>query len=258
MWLALDIGNSSVKGGLFEGSGLVHTFRLDLTRRDPPEAWDAALRAALAGQRVERAGVASVVPPVVEGVRAVLSRLTGAAPVVVHPGLRLPLRLAYETPHTLGADRLAAAVAAWTRYGHAPETPRDVVALDAGTAVTYDVVDRTGTFLGGPIGAGPVLVRQGLATGTAQLPEVPLERPVEVIGRSTREALQSGILYGFIDSVAGMLARLAARLGRRPYVVATGGWAPFLADHLDAIDHVEPHLVLQGIYDLMVLNGGSA
>ncbi|RMF60091.1 MAG: type III pantothenate kinase [Bacteroidetes bacterium] len=255
MWLALDIGNSAAKGGFFDGPRLVDTFRLALTRHDPTEVWVRALEEALAARPVARAGIASVVPSLVEPLYTVLARRTPTTPLVVRPTLALPFTLAYQTPHTLGVDRLAAAVAAWTRYGHAPDgTPRSVIALDAGTAVTYDVVEAPGVFRGGPIGAGPALLRQGLATGTAQLPEVPLELPEEVIGRSTREALQAGILYGFLDSVGGMLARLAGRLPPRPFVVATGGWAGWLAAHLDAIDHVDPHLVLRGVYDLMVLN----
>ncbi|WP_457653217.1 type III pantothenate kinase [Rhodocaloribacter sp.] len=254
MWLTLDIGNSSAKGGLFEGPRLARTFRLPLTRLDPAEAWDAALRAELGGVRVERAGIASVVPTVTEMVQRVVAHETGASVLVVRPALRLPFTLAYETPHTLGIDRLAAAAAAWTRFGRGADGPRSVVALDAGTAVTYDVVDRAGVFLGGPIGAGPVLIHRCLNTGTAQLPEVPLDLPEEVIGRSTREALQSGIMYGFLDGVEGMLARIRARLGHRPVVVATGGWGPCLHEHVAAVDHVAPHLVLEGVRVLMTLN----
>ncbi len=254
MWLTLDIGNSSAKGGLFDGPHLAHTFRLPLTRLDPEEAWDAALREELGGVRVERAGIASVVPSVTEMVQRVVTHETGAPVLVVRPSLRMPFTLAYETPHTLGIDRLAAATAAWTRFGQGPDGPRSVVALDAGTAVTYDVVERTGVFLGGPIGAGPRLILRSLSTGTAQLPEVPLDIPEEVIGRSTREALQSGIMYGFLDGVGGMLARIRARLGHRPVVVATGGWGPCLHENVAAVDHVDLHLVLEGVRVLLTLN----
>ena len=105
--------------------------------------------------------------------------------------------------------------------------------------------------------AGPGLVRDALSRGTAQLPPVSLALPATPVGRSTAEALQAGILFGFLDGVRGMLGRLHHHLGARPIVVATGGWADFLKAHLDEIDHVEPHLVLHGIRTLMTLAAGN-
>ncbi|MFQ5572290.1 MAG: type III pantothenate kinase, partial [Rhodothermales bacterium] len=177
-------------------------------------------------------------------------------PEDIHVEMKLPFTLAYETPHTLGTDRLAAAVAAWTMHGLTDNhDPRCIVALDAGTAITYDVVDQFGVFRGGAIGAGPQLLNAALSKGTAQLPSVPTELPTTPIGRSTQEALQAGIMYAFLDGVQGLLARIGDTLEDAPFVVATGGWADFLHTHLNAIDHVEPHLVLHGIRILMALNG---
>jgi len=244
--LALDAGNSAVKGGLFAGERLVRTFRIALTRHDPPERWEAALREQLAGTPPVPVGLASVVPEVAAVLEAYFRR-AGVVPVAIGTALRLPFRIAYETPHTLGADRLAAAAAAWLRYSGAPAAPRAVVALDAGTAVTYEVLDRLGVYWGGAIAPGPVLLERALHTGTAQLPPVPLALPPQPVGRSTRGALQAGILYGFVDGVRGMLDRLVAYLGEPPVVVATGGWAPFLEEHVAAIETVDPHLVLHGI-----------
>lgn len=253
MDLALDAGNSALKGGLFDGDDLAATFRLALRPNEEPEAWAAALAPHLAGRRVERAGLASVVPAVTAHLRTVVPDLVGVAPLVIRHTLALPFRLAYETPETLGTDRIAAAAAAFARYGD--EGRRGVVALDAGTAVTLEVVEAGGLYRGGVIGAGPHLVREALAGGTAQLPPVPLVLPPSAVGRSTREALQAGILYAFIDGVRGLLHRTAEALGAAPVVVATGGWSPFLAKHLDEIDDVDPHLVLRGIRVLMTLNG---
>ena len=252
MELALDAGNSALKGGLFDGDDVAATFRLALRPSEGPEAWASALASHLAGRRVERIGLASVVPAVTAHLEAVLPRLVGAAPLVIRHTLALPFRLAYETPETLGTDRIAAAAAAFARYSDAGR--RSVVALDAGTAVTLEVVEAGGVYRGGVIGAGPQLVRQALAGGTAQLPTVPLVLPPSAVGRSTQEALQAGILYGFLDGVRGLLRRTADALGAAPAVVATGGWSPFLAEHLDAIDDVDPHLVLRGIRVLMQLN----
>jgi type III pantothenate kinase len=170
----------------------------------------------------------------------------------VRHGMHLPFALQYDTPHTLGNDRLAAAAAAWLRYGK--DVTRSVVAVDAGTAVTFEVVDGRGVYRGGPIGAGPGLLRRALREGTAQLPAVPLELPEEIIGRSTQEAIQSGIMYGFLDGVAGILHRIEERLGTPPFIVTTGGWGAFLHEYLPSVDACDPHLVLHGIHLLMGLN----
>lgn len=256
MWLVLDIGNSAAKGGFFGDGPLKVTFRLELNRTASQEAWAAALMPHLDNQEVTRVGIASVVPETTERLGSLFED-DGMPVDVIHYQMRLPFDLAYETPHTLGTDRLAAAAAAWIRYGLAdPTAPRAVVALDAGTAVTYEVVDRTGTFRGGMIGAGPRVVRDALHQGTAQLPSVPLVLPPTPIGRSTQEAMQAGILFSFLDGVCGMLRRIADVLGEPPIVVATGGWSAFLAEHVP-IDHLDPHLVLHGIGELMRLNGSA-
>lgn len=250
MWLVLDIGNSAAKGGFFDGDALTHPFRIPWPGEAPATSWDATFEEQLRDRPITRAGVASVVPAATPRVQALLDRLAKVEAELIHHQMRLPFALAYETPHTLGVDRLAAAAAAWTRYG--PDRP--VVVLDAGTAVTYDVVDRRGVFRGGAIGAGPELMRQALAHGTAQLPPVPLEQPVTPVGRTTQEAIQAGLMYAFLDSVRGMLDRISVSLGEQPVVVATGGWSPFLEERLDAINHVDPHLVLRGVRALMLLN----
>ena len=255
MWLTLDIGNSAVKGVFFEGARLIDPFRIGVPRAGEGGSWDADFEMHLKGRSIERAGLTSVVPAMTPQVAAVVQRVAGISTEVVHHRMRLPFTLAYETPHTMGADRLAVAAGAWVHYGKTEDQmPRAVVALDAGTAVTYEVVDRTGVFRGGTIGAGPHLIREALAHGTAQLPAVPLDLPPTAIGRSTQEALQAGIMYAFLDSVGGMLDRLRHSLGERPFVVATGGWCDFLNTHLDTVDHVDAHLVLRGIRVLMTLN----
>jgi type III pantothenate kinase len=248
--LALDIGNTAIKGGLFEGVDLRRTFRLETDPAASVPAYRHALRHHLDGVDVERVGVASVVPPVAalvtEAVRAETMRL----PLAVSHHLPLPFEMGYETPETLGTDRIAAAAGAWALYrDDAPERP--LVVVDAGTAVTLEVVSADGVFLGGTIGAGPDLVRRALAGGTAQLPEVDARLPRRAIGRSTKEALQAGLMWPFLDGVRGLLARTTDELGAAPLVVATGGWSELLAAHVEAVDHVEPDLVLHGVRALL-------
>jgi type III pantothenate kinase len=256
MWLVLDIGNSAIKGGFFEKDHFHSPFRIDLDRTAPVAVWQAALQTEINHRHIERVGIASVVPEMTMRLET-LFESKGTPVEVIHHQMQLPFTLAYETPHTIGTDRLAAATAAWTRYGLADATiPRAVVALDAGTACTCEVIDRTGIYRGGAISAGPAQLRDALTRGTAQLPAVPLVLPPSPIGRSTKEALQAGIMYPFLDGVGGLLARIDAELGEKPIVVATGGWSASLADQLD-IDHLEPHLVLHGIEVLMRLQDGD-
>lgn len=259
MWLTLDIGNSAAKGGLYRGETLEHVFHIDFSAPsfhgpEASDAWERAFRPELEIAIVERIGIASVVPTVVPAVTDALHRLTGAEAERLRTGLHLPFELAYRTPETLGIDRLAAAVAAWDAHGAHETSPRSVVAIDAGTALTLEVITREGVYDGGIIAPGPALLRKALHDGTAQLPAVPLEWPDRLVGQSTQEALQSGIMTGFIESVQGLLRRTRAALDDTPAVVVTGGWRQLLAEHIADIDHVNPHLVLDGIRVLMALN----
>lgn len=251
--LTLDIGNTAIKGGLFDGSALARTFRMATDATASVPAYRHALRHHLDGAEIERVGLVSVVPAVapllVEAAQAETMRL----PLVVSHRLALPFDMGYETPDTLGTDRIAAAAGAWTLYrGAAPDRP--LVIVDAGTAVTLEVVSADGVFLGGTIGAGPDLVRRALARGTAQLPEVEARLPRRAIGRSTKEALQAGLMWPFLDGVRSLLARAADELGAEPLVIATGGWGALLAEHTEAVDHVAPDLVLHGVRALLDLN----
>ncbi len=250
IWLALDLGNSALKGGLFEAGRLVHTFRVD----GPDTAGlQQQLATALSPYRPKRAAMASVVPARTPVVQEMVQELAGVRPALIGPDWRLPFTLAYETPHTLGTDRLAAAVAAWELYGRPKQRP--VLALLAGTALTIEAIDEHGCYQGGLIAPGPSLMQKALARGTAQLPEVPLEWPPSPIGRSTRTAIQAGLLYGFVESTRGLLHRVAKTLARSPIVILSGGWAPLLETHLgQLIDVHDPHLVLRGVYHLLAHN----
>lgn len=248
--LVIDVGNSAVKGGIFRGASLDHTFQMTPCA----SAWEESLQEAVGTIPVSAAGLSSVIPGVSAVVAEAVRRVYNLPLVEVSYTMRLPVALAYETPHTLGADRLAAAAAAHVMFGQAGSSPRNVIVVDAGTAVTYEVIDRAGVYRGGCIAPGPAMMGRSLNLKTAQLPEVPLEFPAHLIGRSTREALQAGILYGLIDSARGMIRRLSAELDAPPFVVATGGWGGLLADQLDEVDLMEPNLVLHGIRILIELN----
>ncbi len=256
MLLALDIGNSAVNAGLFESDELIRVASLDPfdPASEPRETdhWRDAFASLLEDATIDRVGLASVAPARTEAVTSALQTLTRAPLTSVHPEMDLPFVLEYETPNTLGTDRLAAAAAGWVQYGR--EEPRSVLVVDAGTAVNYEVIHRNGTYRGGAIGAGPDLLRRALRTGTAQLPDVPLTLPGQPEGRSTQTALQSGIMWGLLDSVRGMTNRLAQPLPDTPVLVLTGGWGSLLTEHLDRAPRHAPDLVLRGVRLLTLRN----
>lgn len=259
MTLALDIGNSGVKGGIFDGSELLRVFSVS-TEPTPDEhvtpgsQWTEVLSPHLQDVSVNAIGLTSVVPKATKAIERALAHITGAPVTEIQPTMALPFELAYETPGTLGTDRLAAAAAGWVRFGQSATSPRSVLVIDAGTAVTVDVIHRDGIYKGGTITAGPALVRQALGSGTAQLPEVPLALPDDPVGHTTTTALQSGIMWGLVDGVRGLQRRLADTLPGEPVTVLTGGWSDLLDDHLSTVDHHARHLVLEGIRILIAEN----
>ena len=243
-FLAVDIGNSAVKLARWENGawGQVASFKSAVDA--PAEVWVPRL----AGLAEGEAGVCSVVPALTPRLVEALREVTGRQPFTVSTDGPLPFRMGYATPHTLGADRVAAAAAAWMQFGAVEGRP--VVALDAGTAITIEAVDLAPegpVYRGGAILPGPHTLRQSLARGTAQLPEVEWERPASPIGTRTHEAIQAGLTTLVLDGMAGLLTRTAHALAAPPVVVATGGWGGWLAKRLEHVDHVAPHLVLDGI-----------
>jgi type III pantothenate kinase len=237
-FLALDAGNSSVKAAVWDGAW--HPVARFPSDDAPVAVWVERLGRLAGG--AEAGGLASVVPTLTPALAAALAALTGYPPTIVSVNLPLPFRMAYETPRTLGTDRLAAAVAA-----HALAGGRAVIALDAGSAITTEVVSAEPAYLGGAILPGPDLLRRSLARDTRQLPDVPWPDAPPPIGASTVGAIQAGLGALLVDGVAGLLARTQAALGGDALVVATGGWGPWLAERIPAIDRVEPSLVLEGV-----------
>lgn len=235
-FLALDVGNSAVKAAVWDGGWS------PVMRWPSDDASAARWSDRLAPvPDVDAVGIASVVPRLTGPLAEAVRQTTGRPARLVSVDAPLPFRLDYATPQTLGADRLAAAVA-----GHALADGRAVVVLDAGTAITVEAVSAEPAYRGGAILPGPDLLRRTLGRGTGQLPEVTWARPASPIGASTTEAIQAGLSFLVLDGVAGLLRRTVEELEGDALVVATGGWAGWLAESL-AIDRVEPMLVLDGI-----------
>lgn len=247
--LVVDIGNSATKWAVYVGP-VVDAGTLPVPIA---QGRDTALRPeSIPGAGVARVVLVSVVPSLTASAAGGLAGAFGCPVLTVHAGLRLPFGMDYGTPETLGADRIAAAAGAVGRAPRADALPTIVV--DAGSALTVDLVDREARYRGGAIAPGPALLAAALRSGTAQLPEVEPLMPDSVIGRTTRDALRSGIMVGFVSAFEGLLSRMQAEAGAGCRVVATGGWSSVLARETGRIDLVVQDLVLRGGAVLAGLN----
>jgi type III pantothenate kinase len=242
MLLAADIGNTNTVLGVFAGSELVESWRVKTDAHDTADELALTYRGLLGGTKVDGIAVCSTVPAVLGQLREMLQRYYADLPaVVVEPGVRTGVPLLYDNPKEVGADRIVNALAAHHLYGG------PAIVVDFGTSTNFDVVSAKGEFLGGALAPGIEISIDALASRAARLVKVELTRPRSVIGKSTVEALQSGILYGFAGQVDGLVRRIAAELGTPPAVVATGGLAQVVIEESETIQAHEPDLTLIGL-----------
>lgn len=248
--LAIDIGNTNVTLGTFDyasGVGrLGEHWRLSTHREQTSDEVRVNLRALFdqAGidvARVEDVILSSVVPPMLPIWERVCTKLFGREPIVVSPGIKTGMPVRYENPREVGADRIVNAVAAIELMG----TP--VIAVDFGTATTFDCVSDKGEYMGGAIFPGIVVAMEALFSRAAMLHRVELARPRSVIGKTTTQSIQSGMLYGYAGMVDSMVTRIRGELGAGARVIATGGLAGRIAGESTTIERVEPFLTLEGL-----------
>jgi type III pantothenate kinase len=249
--LAVDIGNTNVTLGVFDLSDpakptLAHHWRMATHREQTSDEILVTLRGLteLAGCKMESfrdAIVSSVVPPLLPIWERVCSKLLGKAPLVVGPGIKTGMPVRYENPREVGADRIVNAVAAFELMGG------PVIAVDFGTATTWDCVSDKGEYLGGAIFPGIVISMEALFERTSMLHRVELARPRSVIGRTTTQSIQSGLLFGYAGLVDAMVRRIKGELGEHTRVIATGGLAQRIAAETETIERVEPYLTLEGL-----------
>ena len=246
MLLAVDVGNTNIVFGLFEGTKLSHQFRVETSRGRTADEYAVIIRQLLEMRQVPIAQVtgaivASVVPALTEPMVELVRRAFGFEAFVVGPGIKTGMAILYENPREVGADRIVNGVAAYERFHSA------VIVVDFGTATTFDCVSPKGEYLGGVIAPGIQISADALFQRAARLPRVEIARPPRTVGRNTQHSMQSGIVYGYVGLVDGLVERLVEELGHPCEVIATGGLAKLIAPLSKTIKEVDDELTLSGL-----------
>jgi type III pantothenate kinase len=247
MLLTIDVGNTNIVYGLFEGTELVHQFRVETSRGRTADEYAVVLRQLLsmrnvAASAVTGAIIASVVPAITEPMLDLVRRGFGFEALVVGPGIKTGMPILYENPREVGADRIVNAVAAFERFHGS------LIVVDFGTATTFDCVSAKGEYMGGVIVPGIQISADALFARAAKLPRVEIQRPPKVIGRNTQHSMQSGIVFGYVGLVDGLVDRIVEEMDVPSCaVVATGGLARLIAPMSRTIRDVDDELTLTGL-----------
>lgn len=253
MLFCIDIGNTNITLGLYDGDTLGPHWRLSTDHDRMPDEFAMQLMALFTYAKLSAADVngialASVVPPLTGKWVEVCRTYLGCEPLVVDANTKTGIRILYDNPQAVGADRIVDAVAAYRLYGG----PACVV--DFGTATTFDAITATGDYLGGAIVPGIGISADALFQRAAKLPKVEIARPPTAIGRNTVHAMQSGLLFGYVGLVEGMVARFRQELGPGMKVIGTGGLASIIAQETTVIEHIAPWLTLDGLRMVYAMN----
>jgi type III pantothenate kinase len=252
MLLAIDVGNTNVTIGVFDGDRLAHNWRLASQRERTADELGILItrlfeQAHIPIDTVTGIAVASVVPPLTRPIEEMCDRYFRRRPLIVDStNAGMPIR--YSPATDVGADRIVNAVAAWDRYGRNDAVP--LIVVDFGTGTTFDIISADREYLGGIICPGIGISADALFQRAARLPRVEVRRPPHAIGQSTVNAIQSGLFFGYVEMVDGLVRRIRAELpgGEQAVVIATGGLADVLATETRSIQHVAPDLTLEGLW----------
>jgi type III pantothenate kinase len=246
MLLAFDIGNTNITLGLFQGESIFATWRMSTDAAKMPDEYSVLLHQLLAlkgltASQIDAVAICSVVPPLTPVFLELCKSYFEVKPLVVGTGTKTGIRILYDNPRDVGADRIVDAAAALNIYGG------PVIIVDIGTATVFDAVTEDGNYLGGAIAPGMAIAADALFHSTSQLRRIELVSPETAIGKNTVHAMQSGLVLGYSDLVKGMVARFDQELGGGAKVVATGGLAHILEKESGVFDAVDPDLTLTGL-----------
>ncbi|MEL7623472.1 MAG: type III pantothenate kinase [Clostridiales bacterium] len=246
MLLVFDVGNTNIVMGVYKEETLLHAWRLATDRNQTADEYEIKIRSFLSCAQmwprdISAVIISSVVPPIMPTLERMIRQCFNLEPLVVGPGVKTGLPILYDNPREVGADRIVNAVAGFEQHGG------PLIIIDFGTATTFCVIDEEGRYLGGVISPGIGISAEALFQRAAKLPRIELVKPKQVIGRNTVVSMQSGLIYGYIGLVDGIVHRLIKELGAKPRVIATGGMAEVIAEESETIDLVDNNLTLEGL-----------
>jgi type III pantothenate kinase len=255
MLLVLDVGNTNIVAGVYDEEKLLVHWRLSSDRNKTSDEYGLLISNLFESSRLKLNDIAAiaistVVPPLTVPLVRMCKRYFGVHPLVVGPGVKTGIFIKYENPREVGADRIVNAVAAYEKYrDRAP-----LIIIDMGTAMTFCVVNEKAEYLGGAIAPGIAISTEALFQRAAKLPRIELRKPKTIICRNTVKSMQSGIIYGYVGLIDGIVKRMKQEIGKDAYVIATGGMAGLIATESVAINTVEPFLTLEGLRIIYNLN----
>jgi type III pantothenate kinase len=253
MLLAIDIGNTNITYGIFEGDKLKATWRSATGVHRSADEYASLVINMLRVRNMEIEDITdcvlcSVVPPLITTFEEIFKRYFRLTPFIIEAGVKTGVRICMDNPKEVGGDRIVNAVAAHDLYGG------PCIVIDIGTAMTFDAVAKNGDYLGGAIAPGIAIATDALFSRTAALPRVDLDHPKKAIGTNTVSAMKSGIVFGYVGLIEGIVSRIQTEMEEKAKVIATGGYARLLAEETGVIDIVNPDLTLVGIKILYNMN----
>jgi len=246
MLLAIDVGNTNTVLGVYDGTVLVDHWRIGTEREKTADEWGILFRDLFSFDRInirdfEGMIVSSVVPPVLDMLQEMARKYFDVRPLIVGPDIETGMDILYDNPNEVGADRIVNSVAAYARY------KRSMIVVDFGTATTFDYVSSRGAYWGGVIAPGIGISSEALFQRTSKLPRVEIVKPKRVIGKNTIQSMQSGIFFGYVGLVDGIVRRMKEEVRSNPKVIATGGLAALIGSESETIEEVDEFLTLEGL-----------
>lgn len=247
MIFVCDVGNTNIVTGAFDDGRLVHHWRISTDREKTEDEFAMLINnlfqySGLSFADFNGVAISSVVPSIMFALERMCEKYFHVKPLIVGPGIRTGLNLKYDNPKEIGADLIVNAVAAVHDY----QVP--IIVIDFGTATTYSYIDEKADYIGGAIAPGINISTEALYEKASKLPRIEIAKPPHIVGRNTIHAMQSGVLFGYVGQVEGIVTRMKKRSPLTPIVVATGGLCSLISNETDVIDHVDPLLTLKGLY----------
>lgn len=246
MIFVLDVGNTNTVLGIYDGDDLKYHWRIETSRNKTEDEYGMVIKALFENEsihfnEIDGIIISSVVPPIMSALERMCQKYFNIKPLIVGPGIKTGLNIKYENPREVGADRIVNAVAGIHFYGS------PLIIVDFGTATTYCYINEQNQYMGGAIAPGINISTEALFSRAAKLPRIEIAKPNNVIGKNTVNAMQAGILYGYVGQVEGIVSRIKAQAKKNPKVIATGGLAKLIATESNVIDLVDPFLTLKGL-----------